>query len=144
MTIDYDKLLNFDIPEVRQTYGARDVALYSLSVGLGQDPMDPRQIAFADGLKDDVRVMPAMANVLGHPGFWLSDPATGVDATKLLHGEQGMTLHAAGAAAEVKVAERAVDLVRGGRLVYTAAKHMQANPPLQPGAVVRLAGRTRR
>jgi len=58
--------------------------------------------------------------------------------------EQGMTLHAAGAAAEVKVAERAVDLVRGGRLVYTAAKHMQANPPLQPGDVVRLAGRTRR
>ena len=94
MTIDYEKLLNFDIPEVRQAYGPRDVALYGLSVGMGQDPMDLRQIAFADGLKDDVRVMPAIANVLGHPGFWLSDPATGVDATRVLHGEQGMTLHA--------------------------------------------------
>ena len=34
-----------------------------------------------------------MAIVLGHPGFWLGDPATGVDALKLVHGEQGMTIH---------------------------------------------------
>jgi acyl dehydratase len=35
-----------------------------------------------------------MAVVLGYPGFWLRDPATGVDALRLVHGEQAVTLHA--------------------------------------------------
>lgn len=93
MPIDYDHLMGFDIPEVHQSYGAREVALYALSIGMGQDPMDKRQLPYVGGLQDDVRVMPAMANVLGHPGFWLSDPSTGVDAVRLVHGEQGMTIH---------------------------------------------------
>ncbi len=33
-----------------------------------------------------------MAVVLCHPGFWLGNPATGVDAVKLVHGEQGIEL----------------------------------------------------
>lgn len=94
MTIDYDRLMAHDIPEIRQAYGPREVALYALSVGLGQDPMDARQLGYLGALGGAARVMPAMANVLGHPGFWLRDPATGVDATRLLHGEHGMTLHA--------------------------------------------------
>lgn len=93
MTIDHDTLLNFDIPEIRQSYGPAEVALYGLSVGMGQDPQDLRQLAYTGGLADDVRVMPAIVNVLGHPGFWLNNPATGVDALKVVHGEQGITLH---------------------------------------------------
>ncbi len=34
-----------------------------------------------------------MAVVLGSPGFWLQDPATTVDAVRLVHGEQGLVLH---------------------------------------------------
>ena len=94
MTIDRDHLMDFDIPEVRQRYGAADIAQYALSIGMSQDPMDMSQLPFVGGLHDDVRVMPAIVNVLGHPGFWLSDPATGIDAVRLVHGEQGMTLHA--------------------------------------------------
>jgi len=94
MAIDHDSLMTFDIPEVRQSYGAHDVALFGLSVGMGQDPLDLRELAYAGGLTDDRRAMPAMANVLGHPGFWLDDPATGVDAARVLHGEQAMVLHA--------------------------------------------------
>ena len=93
MAIDYDHLMNFDIPEVEQHYGLREVAHYGLSVGLGQDPMDLQQLAYTGALGDDVRAMPAMANVLGHPGFWLGNPETGVDALRLVHGEQGMTIH---------------------------------------------------
>ena len=33
-----------------------------------------------------------MAVVLGHPGFWLRNPATGVDAVRLVHGEQSIEL----------------------------------------------------
>lgn len=94
MAIDYDSLMNFDIPEVRQSYGARETALFALSVGLGQDPMDMRQLAYVDALHDRGQVMPAIVNTLGHPGFWLRDPATGVDAVRLVHGEQGFALHA--------------------------------------------------
>ena len=94
MTIDHDRLMNFDIPEVRQSYGPRDWGLYALSIGMGHDPLVRDELAFLAALEDDRRVMPAIVNVLGHPGFWLSDPATGVDAPRLLHGEQGMTIHA--------------------------------------------------
>lgn len=93
MAIDYDHLLNFDIPEVSQTYGPRDVAHYALSIGMGQDPMDMRQLPYVGALNDDVRVMPAIVNVLGHPGFWLANPETGVNALKLVHGEQAFILH---------------------------------------------------
>lgn len=94
MTIDYDHLMNFDIPEVTQSYGPRDWGLYALSVGMGQDPAAMDELAYVAALEDQRRVMPAIVNVLGHPGFWLADPRTGVDALRLVHGEQGMTLHA--------------------------------------------------
>lgn len=94
MAIDYDHLMTYDIPEVRQNYGPHDVSLYGLSIGMGQDPMDMRQLPFVGGIADDIRAMPAIANVLGHPGFWIGNPDTGVNALKLVQGEQGLTLHA--------------------------------------------------
>jgi len=90
--IDYEKLLNFPIPEVRQRVTPRDAVFYALSVGLGQDPLDKRQLDYVDAHRR-LRVLPSMAVVLGHPGFWLSNPATGVDAVRLVHGEQSITLH---------------------------------------------------
>ncbi|WP_425406048.1 MaoC/PaaZ C-terminal domain-containing protein [Hwanghaeella sp.] len=93
MAIDPDYLLNIDLPEVRQTVGPRDYALYALSIGVGQDPLDERQLRYVGGF-EEIEPFPAMPVVLGHPGFWLSDPKTGVDAVRLVHGEQGMTVHA--------------------------------------------------
>lgn len=93
MAIDYDHLMSYDIPEVRQSYGPNDVALFGLSIGMGQNPMDMRQLPFVGALADDIRVMPAIVNVLGHPGFWIGNPDTGVDASKIVHGEQGITVH---------------------------------------------------
>ncbi len=93
MAINYEKLKTFPIPEVRQRVTRRDTVFYALSVGLGQDPMDERQLRFVDSHKD-LRAMPAMAVVLGHPGFWLRLPETGVDAVKVVHGEQSIVWHA--------------------------------------------------
>ncbi len=93
MAINYEKLKSFPIPEVRQRVTRRDTVFYALSVGLGQDPMDERQLRFVDSHKDLV-AMPAMAVVLGHPGFWLRLPETGVDAVKVVHGEQSIVWHA--------------------------------------------------
>ncbi|WP_424139779.1 MaoC/PaaZ C-terminal domain-containing protein [Roseomonas chloroacetimidivorans] len=90
--IEYETLRNFPIPEMRQRVTPRDAVFYALSVGLGQDPMDQRQLDFVDAHRR-LRVLPSMAVVLGHPGFWLANPATGVDAVRLVHGEQTITLH---------------------------------------------------
>ena len=93
MAIDPDYLLNIDLPEVRQPVGPQEYALYALSVGVGQNPMDERQLRYVGGF-ETVDPFPSIPVVLGHPGFWLSDPKTGVDAVRLVHGEQGMTIHA--------------------------------------------------
>lgn len=90
--IDYDKLRNYPIPEVRQRVTPRDAVFYALSVGLGQDPLDERQLDFVD-TRRPLRALPSMALVLGYPGFWLGNPATGVDAVRIVHGEQSLTLH---------------------------------------------------
>lgn len=91
--INHEKLLNYAIPEVRQRVTPRDAVLYALSIGFGQDPMEERQIPFVSTHRGPL-VVPAMAVVLGHPGFWLGRPDTGVDAVKLVHGEQEIELHA--------------------------------------------------
>ena len=94
MTIDPDRLLAFPIPEVLQHITERDVIFYALSVGLGQDPLDERQLDFVDHHRT-LRALPSMAVVVGHPGFWLADERTGIDAVKLVHGEQSIELHRA-------------------------------------------------
>nr|WP_305123159.1 MaoC/PaaZ C-terminal domain-containing protein [Roseomonas sp. GC11] len=77
---------------MRQRIRPQDAVFYALSIGMGQDPLDARQLPYITTQKGPV-VMPAMAVVLGHPGFWLGNPATGVDALRLVHGEQRITLH---------------------------------------------------
>ena len=91
--INPDALLQFPVPEIRQTLTQRDCVLYALSVGLGQDPVDDQQLDYVDHRRA-LRTLPTMAVVLGQPGFWLADPATGVDAVRLVHGEQEIELHA--------------------------------------------------
>jgi acyl dehydratase len=91
MAIDYDGLLSLAIPEVTQTYGAKDCILYALGVGLGHDPLNEDELAFV--YEKSLRVLPTQACVLGYPGFWLRDLDTGVDWRKVVHGEQSLVLH---------------------------------------------------
>ena len=94
MPIVAETLLNFPIPEIRQRLRWQESALYALSLGCGQDPMDEADLRFVtEGAA--MRALPTMAVVLGYPGFWLRDPATGVDAVRLVHGEQSVEIHAA-------------------------------------------------
>ncbi|MEZ5842374.1 MAG: MaoC/PaaZ C-terminal domain-containing protein [Hyphomicrobiaceae bacterium] len=92
MVLDPARLMAHDIPEVRQRITARDCILYALSIGFGEDPLDPRQLDFVDAHRP-LKIVPSMAVVLGHPGFWLGDPKLGVDAVRLVHGEQAIRLH---------------------------------------------------
>jgi acyl dehydratase len=87
MTLDPRKLLAYEIPRVRQAVRPRDAAFYALSIGFGHDPTDGRQLDYVDPNRA-LKVVPSMALVLAHPGFWLADPRTGVDADGVLHADQ--------------------------------------------------------
>ncbi len=94
MPIDAKHLLAYSVPPVRQQYTAHQSALYAVSVGLGQDPLDEAQLDFVDPNRGAAqRVLPSMALVLGYPGFWLVRPDTTVDATRVLHGTQEIEWH---------------------------------------------------
>ncbi|MBO1016696.1 MaoC family dehydratase N-terminal domain-containing protein [Achromobacter sp. SD115] len=114
MRLSHEQLLNYELPEIRQRYVARDVMLYALSVGLGQDPLDACDLAHV-GRRHDPLVLPYMAVVLGYPGFWLNAPDIGADTVRLLHGEQGMELfHPIPAAGELIGKTRVVEVVDKG------------------------------
>jgi acyl dehydratase len=91
VAFDYQRLLDWPIPEVRQRYTQRDTQLYALGVGLGSDPLDPDQLRFV--YEDGLKALPSYPVVLGYPGFWMKDPGTGVDWVRLVHGEQGIVIH---------------------------------------------------
>lgn len=91
MPIDIDRLMAFEVPVVRQTLRPNDIALYALSVGMGRDPLDTRQLAYVDPLQGP-RMMPSMVLVLAHPGFWIAHPESGVDPKAVLHAAQGLRI----------------------------------------------------
>lgn len=91
MAINYDKLINWDIPEVEQKLTRRDTMLYALGVGLGAEPCDPNQLQFV--YEENLQALPTMAIILGYPGPWHAHPDTGITRSHVVHGEQGFTIH---------------------------------------------------
>src|SRR6185312_14949025 len=72
MAIVYEKLLALKIPEVEHTYGPKDVMLYALGLGLGQDPMNENELAFV--YEKNLKVLPTFALVHGEQAFMLHKP----------------------------------------------------------------------
>ncbi|WP_353181404.1 MaoC/PaaZ C-terminal domain-containing protein [Bosea sp. (in: a-proteobacteria)] len=88
---DPARLLAYPVPEIEQSFAAKDTVLYALSIGLGQDPLDEKQLRYA-GQRSDLLAVPSYAVVLGYPGFWIGNPETGIDPRFALHGEQEIAL----------------------------------------------------
>jgi acyl dehydratase len=91
MPIDYERLRNWQFQDVERILTTRDTMLYALGIGVGNDPVDPKQLRFV--YEENLVALPTMATVIAGPGFWLRDPRTGVDWVNVLHGEQSVTLH---------------------------------------------------
>lgn len=90
--IDYDKTKAWHSGPVRHTFTTRDTILYALGLGLGSDPMDAQQLRYV--YEKDLVVLPTMAAVLASPGSWMRERTElGIDFLKLVHGEQGLTIH---------------------------------------------------
>lgn len=92
MQLQYDKLMARPPSTVTQTYTERDTILYALAVGAGRpDPSAPEALRFT--YEKQLQALPAMAVVLGAGPNWITDPQWGIDFTRLLHGEQMLTIH---------------------------------------------------
>ena len=107
MAIDYASLMARKFAEQTQSYSWRDSVLYALGLGLGSDPVDPAELRFV--YEQGLQALPTMAVVLGHPGFWVSEPDTGIDHRKVVHGEQSLTVHHRLPAEGTLVARNSVD-----------------------------------
>ncbi len=90
--LNYDVVKGWPFEEIQQTYTHRDTILYALGIGFGEDPLDSGQLRFT--YEKELLAVPSMAAVLCNPDAWLRDPRSGVDYTKVVHGEQDVTLHA--------------------------------------------------
>lgn len=91
MAIDYERALKFQIADVEQTYTERDVMLYALGIGMGNDISDSGQLRFV--YEKDLHVVPTMAVVLGESFDWTYDPQLGINQVMTLHGEEYLTVH---------------------------------------------------
>ena len=91
MPINYDKLINVDIPEVEQRLTRRDTMLYALGVGLGADPCDENQLKFV--YEKELEALPTMAIVLAASSGWTAKrPEVGITSSHTVHGEQGFRI----------------------------------------------------
>lgn len=109
MAIDYDRLKARSFAPVRHSYSWRDSVLYALGVGAGTDPLHQTELRYV--YEKDLHALPTMAVVLGHPGFWISDPDTGINYRKVVHGEQSLVIHYPLPAQGTLIAQNSVDAV---------------------------------
>jgi acyl dehydratase len=91
--LDYQAVKAWAFPVVERTYTVDDTMFYALAVGMGADPVDERQLRFVNDTAGTPLAMPTMAVVLGWPGSWMSDTATGIDFSKIVHGEETVEWH---------------------------------------------------
>lgn len=89
--MDLQKVVNRDWPEIEARYDFKTTILYALGIGFGAEPLDPNHLRFL--YEDGLVAVPTMANVLGHPGFWVRDPEYSIDWQRLLHAEQRLIMH---------------------------------------------------
>ncbi len=91
MAFSYLKILNWPFDEVVETYAMRDSIIYALGLGFGFNPTDPDELKYV--YENGLQTFPTMPVVLGHPGPWMTNPETGIDYVKVLHGEQSLEIH---------------------------------------------------
>ena len=92
MSFDPQRLRHWRVPDTEQLLTRRDTAFYALSTGFGADPLDRTILPFVDPTHPDLCASPSLALVLAYPGFWIADPALGVDAARVLHLDQSIEI----------------------------------------------------
>jgi acyl dehydratase len=91
MPLNYERVISYRPADIRVRYGRRECILYALGIGLGLDPLDAGQLKFVYE-SAGFEAFPTMAAVLGWPGR-LTDPAFGIDETRVVAGDLKVVLH---------------------------------------------------
>ena len=91
MSISYEALMDWRSAPIPAAYGERDCRFYALSVGVGMDPVDLREIGFV--WEQAVRALPSLPSVLGWPGR-PTNPAFGIDNRRVVAADMRVRLAA--------------------------------------------------
>jgi acyl dehydratase len=91
MSLDYERLKNWEVEPIVHRYSEADTILYALGVGLGSDPVDEDQLQFV--YEKQLRVMPTFPSVLGYPWGWIYKVNAGATRLKHVLAEQGVRVH---------------------------------------------------
>ena len=89
MSLDYERLMGLKRDGDRFKYTDRETMLYAIGIGMGADPLDKNELPFVFE-QPALKTVPSMATVLTRIPL-LKD--CGYDYTKVVHGEQRLTLH---------------------------------------------------
>jgi acyl dehydratase len=134
MAATYDSLMALARRDVPFSYTERDTMLYALAVGMGRSPTDPAELKYVFE-EDGPKVLPTLAVTVART--MLLGPAAGLNRTKVLHGEQTLTLHrplppAASLLADSRVMSIHDKGAEKGAVVYweTTARDASSGEPL--------------
>jgi acyl dehydratase len=90
MTLIYDELMATTVVDLPFSYTDTETILYALSVGLGRDPLDTKELPYVYEQGEYLRTVPTLASVLVPDLF---PPGLGWDFSQVLHSEQRMQLY---------------------------------------------------
>lgn len=87
MAIDYARLMALEFPVREFSYDERDTQLYALAVGMGREL--PADLPFVQ--ERGLQALPTQAVVVAWDDGWQA--LTGMDVSRIVHGEQRVILH---------------------------------------------------
>jgi hypothetical protein len=90
LNLDFVRRLKFE--PITQNYDARDSALYALSLGMGEDPLDEDELLYVYEGRGPLAV-PSQCVTLCWQPFWHNEPAAEIIWPRVLHGEQSFKMH---------------------------------------------------
>jgi acyl dehydratase len=115
MALNYDELMSTVQTDLPFSYTDADTMLYALSIGMGNDPLDLRELPYVYEQGEPLKTVPTLATVLVPEMFPVG---LGWDYSQILHSEQRMRLYRPlPAAADLLINKRVVDAFdRGPKL----------------------------
>lgn len=88
-SLDAARLTQMEFPVREFAYDEARTMLYGIAAGMGRDPLDADELPFVT--EAGLKALPSMATVIAWDDTWL--PQTGIDVSRVVHGEQRITLH---------------------------------------------------
>ena len=90
MPLDYDELMATELLDLPLSYTDTESILYALSIGMGRDPLDRKELPYVYEQHAGFCTVPTLATVLVPDLF---PPGLGWDFSQVLHSEQRMQLY---------------------------------------------------